>query len=274
MKSRRWFLFVALAILITFSIFGTAQAQQGNADRGKQLFSQNCAVCHGADANGRVGPTLKKDFPGIRVDLFLRETIANGVDGSVMPAWSRAKGGPMTDQDIDDIVAFLRSLARPTPPINVTPPPTQTAAPLPAAVATFPAGDATRGTQVFTENCVVCHGDRGQGNIGANLRKDWPGIDPNKFIEATVARGVQGSKMPAWAQSNGGPLTNQQIADVTAYIRTFKAAPPPAPTESNIPASGPGASTIALVCGGLLVIGAAVVLGVGLIGRQRNTKRK
>jgi cytochrome c len=141
-------------------------------------------------------------------------------------------------------------------------------------VATFPAGSAATGQKVFEDNCVVCHGDRGQGNIGANLRKDWPGIDPDKFIEATVARGVQGSKMPAWALSNGGPLTNQQIADVTAYIRTFKAAPPAAPTVSNIPVSGTGANTTVLVCGAVVVIGAMVILGVGLMGRQRATKRE
>lgn len=273
MKNRRWFLLSALAIVTTLFVFGTAHAQ-GDANRGKVLYLKNCAVCHGDEARGRLGPTLKKDFPGIRVDLFLKETISNGVDGSVMPAWSRAKGGPMTDAEIDDVVAYVRSLGRPTPAINVTPPPTETSAPLPAAVATFPAGNASSGQKVFEDNCVVCHGDRGQGNIGANLRKDWPGIDPDKFIEATVARGVQGSKMPAWAQSSGGPLANQQIADVTAYIRTLKAAPPPAPTVSNIPASGPGANTTVLVCAAVVLIGAVVILGVGLMGRQRSTKRK
>lgn len=273
MKNRRWFLFCGLAIIATLFIFGTAHAQ-GDATRGKALFSKNCAVCHGDDANGRVGPTLKKDFPAIRVDAFLKETITSGVDGSVMPAWSRTKGGPLTDAEIDDIVAYIRSLGRPTPATNVTPPPTGTAGPLPPTVVAYPAGNATAGQKVFEDNCVVCHGERGQGNIGANLRKDWPSLDPDKLIEATVARGVQGSKMPAWAQSNGGPLTNQQIADVTAYVRTFKAAPPPAPTVSNIPASGPGANTIALVCGGVVVLGAVVVLGVGLMGRQRNTRRK
>lgn len=274
MKNRRWLLLCALAIGATVLVYGTAHAQ-GDAARGKTLFSNNCAVCHGADANGRVGPTLKKDFPAIRVDAFLKETITNGVDGSVMPAWSRTKGGPLTDGDIDDIVAYIRSLGRPTPPSSggVTPLPT-TAAVLPPAVAVYPAGNATAGQKVFEDNCVVCHGDRGQGNIGANLRKDWPSLDPDKLIEATVARGVQGSKMPAWAQSNGGPLTNQQIADVTAYVRSFKSAPPPAATASNIPESGPGGNTIALVCGGIVVLGAIVVLGVGLMGRQRNTKRK
>ena len=273
MNNRRWLWFVAGAIFATFAIFSAAHAQ-GDANRGKALFSKNCAVCHGEDARGRVGPTLKKDFPAIRADLFLKGTISDGVKGAVMPAWSKAKGGPLTETEIDDIVAFVRSLGRPTPATNVTPPPTETAAPLPSPVATFPAGNAASGQKVFEENCVVCHGERGQGNIGANLRKDWPGIDPEKFIEATVARGVEGSKMPAWAQSSGGPLTNQQIADVTAYIRAFKVAPAPAPTVSNIPASGPAANTTVLVCAAVIGIGAAVILGVGLMGRQRSTKRK
>lgn len=273
MIHRRWIIFSALVIAATFFIFRTAYAQ-GNADRGKQLFLKNCAVCHGDDARGRVGPTLKKDFPGIRVDLFLKQTISNGVDGSVMPAWSRAKGGPLTDAEIDDIVAYIQSLGRPTPPINVTPQPTESAPPLPSPLATFPSGDATRGAQVYKDNCEVCHGDRGQGNIGATLRKDWPGINPEAFIEATVARGVAGSRMPAWAQSNGGPLTNQQIADVTAYIRTLRPAPQPTTAPSNLPTGGASGNTTALIIGALVVVVGAVVLAVGLMGRQPSTKRK
>lgn len=273
MKNRRWFLFVALALSATFFIFRTAYAQ-GNVDRGKAAFLKNCAVCHGDDARGRVGPTLKKDFPGIRVDLFLKETISNGVDGSVMPAWSKAKGGPLTDAEIDDIVAFIRSLGRPTPPINITPPPTETAPPLPPPASTFPAGDAARGAQVYAANCEVCHGDRGQGNIGATLRKDWPGLNPEAFIEATVSRGVAGSRMPAWGQSNGGPLTNQQIADVTAYIRTLRPAPQPTSAPPNIPTGGLFGNTTALIIAALVIIVGGIVLGVGLMGRPRSTKKK
>jgi mono/diheme cytochrome c family protein len=271
MMHRRW---IVISALVSFAalFFRTAYAQ-GNVDQGKQLFLKNCAVCHGEDARGRVGPTLRQDFPGIRVDLFLKQTISNGVDGSVMPAWSRAKGGPLTDAEIDDLVAFIRSLGRPTPPINVTPPPTGTAPLLPSPVAAFPAGDATRGAQVYKDNCEVCHGDRGQGNIGATLRRDWPGINPEAFIEATVARGVAGSKMPAWAQSNGGPLTNQQIADVATYIRTLRPAPQPTAAPS-IPSGGLFGNAVALVIGILIFVVGAVVLGVGLMGRQRSTKRK
>jgi hypothetical protein len=54
-----------------------------------------------------VGANLAKDWPSIRPDLLVKSTIENGVEGSVMPAWSRENGGPFTEQDIDDTVAFV-----------------------------------------------------------------------------------------------------------------------------------------------------------------------
>ncbi len=71
---------------------------------------------------------------------------------------------------------------------------------------------------------------------------------------------------------NGGPLDNQAIADVAAFVQTLKqrgAAPAPAtaPTSGESPLSIP----IVLICvGGLIVVGVGV-LGLGLAGtRQRN----
>ncbi|GAB0116284.1 c-type cytochrome [Acidisoma sp. 7E03] len=31
---------------------------QGDADRGRQVYAQNCAGCHGADLRGKIGPAL------------------------------------------------------------------------------------------------------------------------------------------------------------------------------------------------------------------------
>ena len=49
-------------------------------------------------------------FRSIRPDLAIRQTIANGVPGSVMPAWAQANGGPLSEQDINDITLFILSL--------------------------------------------------------------------------------------------------------------------------------------------------------------------
>ncbi len=82
----------------------------GDPNRGGVLFDENCAMCHGANAEGRVGATLARAWPGIRPDINIKTTIANGITGSVMPAWSQAKGGPLTEQDQNDLVAFILAL--------------------------------------------------------------------------------------------------------------------------------------------------------------------
>src|SRR5512143_1022904 len=139
-------------MLLMVGIFATAYAQGGDAGRGRQLYVQNCAVCHGDNAEGRVGARLAKDFPGIRVDAALKETISNGVSGSVMPAWATAKGGPLTDPQIDDLVAYIRSLAHQAPPVPTGPLTATSAAPVPSPAATFPQGDTSRGATVFAQN--------------------------------------------------------------------------------------------------------------------------
>ena len=261
-------LVVALTLVLTTAgIFATAYAQGGDATRGAQLFAKECAVCHGDRAQGRIGATLRKDFPGIRVDALLKETISNGVPGSVMPAWSQAKGGPLSDAQIDDLVAFIRSLGHQAPTV-VIPGPTATNLPLPPTAVTFPPGDATRGAAVFAQNCAICHGDQGQGRIGATLQKDWPGINVDALLETTISRGVAGSKMPAWAQSNGGPLTDQEIADAAAYVQTLKPGKQPTAAPANVPQAGPFSGTWALVCVGLLILVAAVVFAIVLAGSR------
>ncbi len=268
MKLFRAFVLALTLMLITAGIFATAYAQGGDAARGKPLFDKNCAVCHGNRGQGRVGATLAKDFPAIRVEAFVKDVVTNGVSGSVMPAWGIAKGGPLSDAEIDDIAAYVRSLAgpvAPTAPVG----PTVTRGLLPTLAPTFPPGDVTRGNKVYTDNCVVCHGERGEGRIGATLQKEWSGIDPEKFLDATIARGVQGSRMPAWAKSNGGPLTEQEIADAAAYIRTLKKPGAPAPTTApSVPEGGVFGNTLALGCVGAVVIVGALVIGFGLAGAR------
>ena len=54
-------------------------AEPDPQELGAQLFAENCAVCHGADGQGRVGATLAKDWPSIRPDLTVKSIIETGV---------------------------------------------------------------------------------------------------------------------------------------------------------------------------------------------------
>jgi mono/diheme cytochrome c family protein len=85
---------------------------------GADLFAQNCASCHGAAATGGTAPTLNsQQFLKETADPQIALLIAGGVSGSSMPAWSLDYGGPLTDEQIGQLVTYLRSLAPNAPSI-------------------------------------------------------------------------------------------------------------------------------------------------------------
>ena len=214
---------LGLVLLLSASILisgrNAARAQTEDQDQialGARLFAENCAVCHGPNGEGRVGATLAKNWPSIRPDLTVKTTIENGVPGAVMPAWSQKNGGPLSADEIDALVAFILSWQTGSAS-NIPPIPTYTPRPPITPVADV-TGDPNQGAILFDQNCVVCHGPNGEGRIGAALAKPWASVRPSLTIKSTIAEGVSGSLMPAWAQVNGGPLTDQQIDHLVAFI--------------------------------------------------------
>jgi len=213
-----------------------AYAQSENPaqiELGAALFAENCAVCHGDDGQGRVGATLAKDWPSIRPDLHLRAVITNGVPGSAMPPWSQGNGGPLDEAKIDALVAYISSWetggSRSIPAAS-TLAPRSGITPVPGIE-----GDPNNGALLFERNCAVCHGQNGEGRIGATLAKDWSSIRPDLRIRTTIAEGIAGTAMPAWSQAYGGPLAADEIEDLVAYVASLK----PTQTQPGMPTPTP-----------------------------------
>ena len=177
-----------------------------------------------------------------------------------MPAWSQAKGGPLNDHDIADVAAYVTGLTGGSEPVAPAPtfiPPAIT----PAAGVT---GDAVVGAKLFSENCVMCHGDHGQGRIGAVLQKEWPSINPSAYIRQTVENGVKNTLMPAWLDANGGPLTATDIDNVSAFVVSLR------PTDSASPQATPAAGPINFTTGmSLLAVLVVIAIAVGVFYYRR-----
>ena len=113
------------------------------------------------------------------------------------------------------------------------------AALLAVGTAAHAAGDAAKGKAIFTANCASCHGDGGKGDgpVGAALNphprdftkgefkfdaaKDGkPGSDAALTNVIKNGAGVYGGSplMAPW----GGTLSDADIQNVIAYVRTFK----------------------------------------------------
>jgi mono/diheme cytochrome c family protein len=254
MTTLKLWLAAALAVAAAFIAAGLVLAQQGDPQRGMQLFAENCTVCHGPDGRGRIGANLTRDFPAIDVDAFLRRSISDGIEGTRMPAWSQAIGGPLSEQDIDDLVAYVNELSGGSMPAAPAP----TVAPVTVVAPPEVSGDASQGAIVFGQNCAVCHGPNGQGRVGATLAKQWPSIDPARYVQQTVESGIDGTVMPAWLDAHGGPLTQQDVDNVTAYVLALK--PAAAATPAPAPDGGLSLTTSLAILGLLVVLGAAALV--------------
>jgi mono/diheme cytochrome c family protein len=109
------------ALAITTSLAGLARAQ--NAIEGKNLYSTYCVTCHGDRGKGdgvaaRGLPQKPADHTNGAVmnqldDKFLMDLISKGGGAvgksSFMPAW----GGSLNEQQIRDIIAYIRTIAVP-----------------------------------------------------------------------------------------------------------------------------------------------------------------
>jgi mono/diheme cytochrome c family protein len=233
-------------------------AQEGDIDNGKALFGEYCAVCHGYDGQGRVGASLEGWFSSIDPEAFVRATVSDGA-GATMPAFARANGGPLTEQEIDDIAAYILSWQE-----RVEPAPTPTRVPVtPIPKVAGVSGDPTIGAQVFAQECQLCHGVKGQGGVGTSLSGAIAAAQPAAFIRQVVNEGVSGSPMPAFR----GVLSEDDVENTVAFILSWERQPVPHATP-EADDEGDFNWLVALI---LLAVVLAVVVGLVTRFSQRKT---
>jgi putative membrane protein len=95
-------------IAVPLLIISPAMAQEGDPRQGREVFEQSCAMCHGSDASGMMGmhPSLRGAVERLTLE-GVEVTVRNGRDTMPpMPAFE----GRLTDQEINDVIAYLDSL--------------------------------------------------------------------------------------------------------------------------------------------------------------------
>lgn len=194
----------------------------------ENLSGKECARCHGVDGQGGTNDFLNPDtgqrtmvqVPELQTVFaryeepppgfddareYIYETIDRGRPGTDMPTWGAEYGGPLTEQEIDDIVNWLESIQK-----------TSAAEP----------GDTPEA--IFTKNCASCHGPGGAGGSGPAFKggseaRQFPNVEDHiKFVKEGSkpgqpygTSGIGTGGMPPWE----GRLTDEQIRMVVEYER-------------------------------------------------------
>jgi cytochrome c oxidase cbb3-type subunit III len=174
--------------------------------RGKTVFGDNCAPCHGSGATGSKGfPNLNDDdwLWGGTLDQIMQTIQYGARSGNPKAHESQmlafGKEGVLKPDQVVTVANHVRSLS---------------------GLPTRPGYDAAAGAKIFADNCVACHGEKGQGNpeLGApNLTdKIWLyGSDEAILIE-TITNG-RGGVMPAWE----GRLDPVTIKAMAVYVHSL-----------------------------------------------------
>jgi len=185
-----------------------------------------CAQCHGPQGSGGVDPAV----PGLKTVgssltvAQLTHIIDHGLGESAnpkqpyMPVW----GAVISKTQVSDLVAYIR-------------------AGLPAVADTQPVsvpqgqGAAVAGAALYVRyGCINCHGPNGLGGVPNPLSPDKsiPSLSGGDFrgefnTDAKIAAVIRSGSvigrapivsMPHW----GGIPSNQQIAEMVAYLKTLK----------------------------------------------------
>ena len=89
-----------------------AAAPAGDAEKGKSVFEDNCAVCHNADSDEKkMGPGLKGLFKHEKLKNGKKPTDANvkaiiNAGGNGMPSYADM----LSDEERDNVLAYLKTL--------------------------------------------------------------------------------------------------------------------------------------------------------------------
>jgi cytochrome c oxidase cbb3-type subunit 3 len=190
----------------------TVQAAPDGAD----LYSHNCAACHGSNGNGGVGvPLALPSFIDSVPDDYLRKTIRHGRPGRVMPAFRL-----LSDAQVDAIVSHVRGFGKVKAPVLSDQP---------------VKGDSKHGEQLFQKYCAACHGVDGHGSKGTGVTysrpRDLPILAPalnnagflasasDALIKNTLINGREGTPMQSFLKQG---LSEKDINDLVAYVRGYE----------------------------------------------------
>jgi cytochrome c oxidase cbb3-type subunit 3 len=172
------------------------------AIRGGIVYHAYCILCHGEIADGKARASKLHVVPELTLSNgrdYIEKIIRYGGKAvgknEAMPSWQEE----LSEEQINDVIAYVSIVKNP----------------------------ASRGEVVFKNNCVLCHGIKGDGKgrasvlynpPPANLTKSDKNDEYKKMIITLGGQAMGRSEvMPIW----GEQLSEQQIDDVVAYLRTI-----------------------------------------------------
>jgi mono/diheme cytochrome c family protein len=211
---------VTTAILLALLAFPSALAWgQGDEAAGKELFMNQCSVCHGADASGK---TAMAKSLGATIQDFRSKQVQSLTDQDIRRVITEGKGimpplGDLGTGNFTNLIAYIRSFSANQAEESVA------------------QGSPQRGEQLFTGEvhfrnrgpaCISCHTIAGLsfhdgGTLGPDLTHAYAKLGP-RGTEAAMQTLYFGVMTPIYSEH---PVVPQEQADLIALLMQSEAKP-------------------------------------------------
>ncbi len=175
--------------------------------KGKQLFQENCASCHGLSAQGTdVGPSLI----GVGAAAVHFQVSTGRMPAGDPGVQSERKPPQFSPEEIRQMAAYVASLGG--------------GPPIPSEEKADPTGaDVAMGSKLFSANCAQCHNFAGSGGALTGGKRGPPLDDatPRQIYEAML---TGPASMPVF---NNSTFTPEQKRAIIGYVVETRQEPNP-----------------------------------------------
>ena len=221
------------------------QAQQGIA-QGRQLFAQDCATCHGPNAEGT---SQAPSLVGAGAAAVYFQVSTGRMPGKEQGPEMQRGPVTLTQQQIYALADYIASLGG------------GPAIPSPEQVSTAGANTAL-GSQLFSANCAQCHGFAGAGGA-LTYGKSAPALTQSTPTQIYTAMLTGPEAMPVFGDGSISPAAKR---DIIAYITQTR-------TETNpgglsLGRTGPVTEGLVVWLGGL---GFLVLIAMWITAKRRES---
>ncbi len=187
---------IPATLLTLCAIFAPPALAEGNIDRGKTL-AYTCLGCHGIEGYRNAYPSYRVPKLGGQKAAYIAAAIKGYRDGMRTHPTMSAHAGSLSDQDIDDVAAFIASIG----------------------TATVAAGGSKNTNLEAAQTCVACHGQN-----GISVNPTWPTLagQHEDYLVKALNQYRDGTRKEAVMTQMAAALTDADVDLLARYYSRLK----------------------------------------------------
>ena len=196
MISKQKFLTTVAALVLVVGIFAQSANAEGDVERGK-VQGYTCLGCHGIDGYRNAYPSYRVPKLGGQKAGYLIVALQGYRNGTRQHPTMISQASSLSDQDIEDVAAYLATLG----------------------AETVAAGGVSGTSLEAAQTCVACHGQN-----GISMSPAWPTLagQHEDYLVHALNQYRDGSRKDVVMGSLVADMSDETVAQLAAYFASLE----------------------------------------------------